>query len=473
MNAADETPDDGSAGLAQRRVLVIGAGRSGAAVAHALRRRGTPVTVLETGTAPAVRAAVDDLAAAGAGVLLADDAVNLDAVDLIVPSPGVPEHHPLLVAALAARVPVWSEPELAWRLAGGRTRLVAVTGTNGKTTTTQMLAACLGAPAAGNIGTPLVTLLESDHAPSTVVAELSSFQLRFSHALRPHVAVLLNVAPDHLDWHGDLAAYRRAKARVWQRQRSGDTAVAGIDDEGVRRALEQHPPPAAVVGFTAAPPRPGQVGVEDGAIVANLDGSATRVVAVDELGVTGPHNVANACAAAAAALAAGAEPAALAAPLRDYRAGAHRLETIATLAGVRYVDDSKATNPHAAAAALASFSPGTVVWIAGGLGKGLEFSSLEPLVARHVKAAMTIGTSGPAIAAVARRAGAAVVEAGTLDVAVARAAEVASPGDTVLLAPACASMDQFVDYAERGAAFRAAVEQLSHHLPPQGAACGS
>ena len=446
-------------GVAAERVLVVGAGRTGAAVTVALRSRGVDVTVLETGSAGARRAAAG-LADTGARVVDDEAHVRLDSFDLVVPSPGVPEHAPILVAAAAAGVAVCSEPELAWQLAAGRTRLVAVTGTNGKTTTTELLASCLGAPTGGNIGTPLVTLLASATPPPLVVAELSSFQLRFTAQLRPEVAVLLNVAPDHLDWHGTMTAYRSAKARIWQRQDRGDTAVVNADDAGAQATVAAHPPPARVWSFTAGPPAAGQVGVADGMVVAHVTGAPVAVAAVAELGISGPHNVANVCAAVAAAVAAGADPAALAGPLAAYTAGSHRLEAVATVDGVHYVDDSKATNPHAAAAALSSYPPGRVVWIAGGLGKGLEFSALQPLVQRSVKAAMTIGTSGPDIADVVRAAGRPVVEAGTLDAAVAAAARAAEPGDTVLLAPACASMDQFVDYADRGAAFRAAVLAL-------------
>ena len=454
-----------------RRFLIIGAGRSGTAAAQALLRREADVTVLETGAAPLGLVTVKALGQQGARVLTDERSLAPDSFDVVVPSPGVPEHHPLLVAALGAGVDVWSEPELAWRLADGRTTLIAVTGTNGKTTTTELLAACLNAPTAGNIGTPLSGLL-ADSPPPLVVAELSSFQLRFAESLRPHVGVLLNVAPDHLDWHGSLAAYRAAKARMWARQEAGDTAVVNLDDEGVRHAVADNPPPAAVLGFTTRAPRNEQVGVSDGVVVVRLGATTTPVVAVADLAITGPHNVANVCAAVAGAVAAGADPAALAPALRGYHAGRHRLESVATVAGVHYVDDSKATNPHAAAAALASFPPGRVVWIAGGLGKGLEFSPLAPLIRRHVKASVTIGTSGPQIAAVVRGVGVEVTEAGTLDVAVDVAARIAAPGDTVLLAPACASMDQFTDYAERGQAFRAAVEALPNGRPTQGVAGG-
>ena len=450
---------------------MIGAGRTGAAVARELLRRSASVTLLESGGAGA-RAAAQQLADAGVTVALDAAAVAPGDFDLIVPSPGVVEHHPLLVAAGAAGVPVYSEPELAWRLADGRTEVLAVTGTNGKTTTTELLATCVAAPTGGNIGTPLVTLLGADDPPPLVVAELSSFQLRFAESLRPKVGLLLNIAPDHLDWHGSLAAYRGAKARLWQTQRNDDITVFNADDEGARLAIDEHPPPGRTATFTAAPPAAGQVGVEDGAIVSRLDDGPTVVARLDEMQLVGPHNVANACAATAAALCAGAPAQGLAEPLRQFRPGQHRLEVVAIVGGVTYVNDSKATNPHAAAAALGSFEPGRIVWIAGGLGKGLTFTSLAPLIRRAAKAVVTIGASGPDIAAVARGVGVPVTEAGTLDVAVARAAAIADSGDVVLLAPACASMDQFRDYAERGAAFRAGVESLSSTLGAQGASSG-
>lgn len=455
-----------------RKVLVIGAGRTGVAVTSAAQGHGADVTVLETGSGERARAGVAELAADGAAVVTDAASLTLDGFDVVVPSPGVPEHHPVLVRAATAGIPVWSEPELAWRLSEGRTTLVAVTGTNGKTTTTELLAACLDAPTAGNIGTPLIELLDGPEVPPLAVAELSSFQLRFTETLRPHVAVLLNVAPDHLDWHGSVGAYRSSKARIWQRQDGDDVAVVNADDAGAQATAAEYPPPAATVGFTLTPPQPGQVGVLNGVIVSRLDGTQREVIGVDELRITGPHNLANACAAVAAALSAGAAESQLAAALRSYRAGAHRLELVATVRGVDYVDDSKATNPHAAAAALQSFPAGSVVWIAGGLGKGLDFSGLQALVADRVKTAVTIGTSGPQLAAMARSAGVRVVEAGTLDVAVAEAAKVATAGDSVLLAPACASMDQFTDYAERGAAFRRAVADLAPHTPAQGAGRG-
>ncbi|HWB71839.1 MAG TPA: UDP-N-acetylmuramoyl-L-alanine--D-glutamate ligase, partial [Egibacteraceae bacterium] len=335
-------------------VLVLGLGVSGAASARALAGVGAAVCAVDADDSPALRARAAALAAAGVDARLRCGQPDLvSGRRLVVTSPGVRPDHPVVVAASEAGVPVWSEPELAWRLSGGRARLVAVTGTNGKTTTAQLLADCLAAPAAGNIGTPLVDVLATAVPPSVVVAELSSFQLHFADRLRPAVAVLLNVAPDHLDWHGSLDSYAAAKARVWARQRpvhgggrdDADWAVVNVDDPGARELAARHPPPGRVVGFTLAGPTPGRVGVADGRVVANVGGSPVDVVGVDELGLAGRHNLANVCAAVAAAVCAGAEPAALAAPLRRFRSGPHRLEHVATIDGVAWVDDSKATNP--------------------------------------------------------------------------------------------------------------------------------
>jgi UDP-N-acetylmuramoylalanine--D-glutamate ligase len=445
--------------IADRRALVLGLGVSGEAAARALAAAGTDVLAVDAGDGPAVRDRAARLAAEGitsrtGGVADSD----LAGRDLLVPSPGVPESSPLVTAALRAGVDVWSEPELAWRLNRGRTRLVGVTGTNGKTTVTELVAACLDAPAAGNIGRPLVALLSADAVPALAVAELSSFQLRFTHTLAPAVAVLVNVAADHLDWHGTLEAYGDAKARIWSRQTSEDTAVVNVDDAGARRVAARRPPPGRVVGASTAAPDQGQVGVEGGVIVSRTTRPPTRVLPLAEVAMRGRIGVANAVVAAAAALAAGAGVTQVAAALRTVGPGPHRLERVAEIDGIVYVNDSKATNPHAAAAALGSFV--RVVWIGGGLNKGLDFDALAGPLAARARAVVTIGAAGPALAGLARRLGIPVVEAGTLAAAVPAAADLAEPGDTVLLAPACASMDQFRDYADRGEAFRSAVGRL-------------
>lgn len=456
-------PPEGAA-LAGRMVLVAGLGASGVAAARALLAAGARVLAADGRDDDGLRGRAAALAGAGADVRLGGLPPSLlDGRDLVIASPGVPPSDPLLLAAVAARVPVWSEPELAWRLARGRTRLVAVTGTNGKTTTTELVAACLGAPAAGNIGTPLVELIVRGDPPPLAVAELSSFQLHFAETLRPDVAVLVNVAPDHLDWHGSLTAYGVAKARLWARQRAEDWAVVNADDPGARRIAAAAPPPGGTVTVSATGAGTGaggpHVDVAGGAVRWRAPGSPpVAIVPVDTLRVRGAHNLDNVCAAAGAAIAAGADPASLAAPLAGFQPGAHRLEHVARRGDVDWVNDSKATNPHAARAALASFD--SVVWIAGGLNKGLAFDDLVDVVRGRVRAAITIGECGPQIAALTRRLRIVTVEAGTLDVAVAVAAGLARSGDTVLLAPAAASMDQFVDYADRGRSFRDLVTRL-------------
>jgi len=434
---------------------VLGLGASGAAVARLLAERGEHVTVMDDRDDDVLAARASALRGLGVAARLGggDDDL-LAGQDAIVVSPGVPQAHPLIAAAQAAGLAVWSEPELAVRLNAGRTRVVAVTGTNGKTTTTELLGACLDAPTAGNIGTPLADVLGGDAPPPLVVAELSSFQLRFTETLRSDVGVLLNVAPDHLDWHGSLAAYGAAKAQVWARQRPQDWAVVNRDDAGARTVAEAHPPPGRTAWFGLGAPDGGAVGIESGWIVQRVrDDAPERVVAVDAMALRGPHNVANACAAVAAALCAGGDPARIASTVAGFAPGPHRMELVATVRGVDWVNDSKATNPHAAAAALSAYP--SVIWIAGGLNKGLSFDELASLLRGRVRLALTIGASGPDLAAVARAAGIEVAEAGTLDEAVRLAAEAARPGDTVLLSPACASMDQFRDYAERGERFRA------------------
>lgn len=446
-------------------MLVVGLGVSGTAAAQAAHVAGWRVSVCDERR--------DDLASASADLLGCDVAVVDDPEallrdappDTVVASPGVAPSSAVLTAARAAHVPIWSEPELAWRLLAGRTRVLAVTGTNGKTTTTELLAACVDAPAVGNIGRPLSALVGAP--PPLVVAELSSFQLHFAHTLRADVAVLCNIADDHLDWHGGREAYAGAKARVWRGQRgrggSGlrgrDWAVVNLDDPGALAQATATPPPGARAGFTVGAPPPDAVGVVDGVLVERLTSTQpVPVAAIDTLAVHGPHNVANAAAAVAAAVAAGIAPAALGAALASVGPGAHRLQVVADRDGVAWVDDSKATNPHAASAALRSFD--SVVWIAGGLGKGVSFAPLHGELAGRVRLAITIGTAGPELAAVARAEGVEVVEAGDLDRAVAVAADRARPGDTVLLAPAAASMDQFTNYAERGDRFAAMANSI-------------
>lgn len=437
-----------------RPVLVVGAAVAGSAAAHALLRRGAAVTVVDRRAS----AATERLAAAGARVVIADPLpVDLlePMTDLVV-SPGVPPHHPLVGAALAAGLDVYSEPELAWRLRGpGAPPWLAVTGTNGKTTTVTMLAAILRAAGlrarpAGNIGTPLVDLTGDD----VLAVELSSQQLHYSRTLAPRAGALLNLAPDHLEWHGSFEAYVAAKTAVW---RGSGRCVGNLDDARVAARL-----PAGGTGFTLGEPAPGQFGVVDGTLV-DADGSALLTAA--EVRPAGAHNVANALAAAALAREFGVEARAVRDGLAGYRPEPHRNAPVATVDGISWVDDSKATNPHAALASLSAYP--RVVWVAGGQLKGVDVDELVASVAGRLVGVVLLGVDRAELArALARHAPqvpvveVASTDDGAMGEVVRAAATLAGPGDTVLLAPAAASKDMFTGFDQRGEAFAGAVREL-------------
>lgn len=444
-----------------RRVLVAGLRITGRAVAGFLLDRGAQVVVIDHSEAAAVRMDAERLAARGARVVLGpaaetDLAGHLAHVELVVASPGFAPSSPLVRCAQAAGVPVWTEVELAARVGSVATRWYAVTGTNGKTTVTEMLAGMLQegglrSAAAGNIGPTLLEAVLHEPPYEALAVELSSFQLHGSVSVRPAAAAVLNVVPDHLDWHGSPAAYAAAKARIFA---SGTIAVAVRDDPGAAAILAAAP--GRRVAVTAGEPAPGELGVRAGWLEDRAFG-AGRICPVTQLSAPGRHNVTNGLAAAALALAAGVPPAAVAEVLGRFHLGAHRCQTIAVHAGVTYVDDSKATNPHAALAGISGFS--SVVWIAGGLNKGLAFDELVADAAPRLRAAVLLGACAEEIAgALARRAPQVpVVRAASMDHAVMHAVELAVPGDTVLLAPAAASFDMFTDYADRGRRFADAV----------------
>jgi UDP-N-acetylmuramoylalanine--D-glutamate ligase len=437
------------------KALVIGLGASGQAAAAVLDAAGVEVCIVDDrGDHPDAEAA----RRTGHQVVLGRPPEDLvDEVDLVVPSPGVPEWAPVLARAIDAGVPIWSEPELGWRL--HPRRLLAVTGTNGKTSTTELLAAMVAAGgrdavACGNIGLPFSTAAAASDTSAVLVAELSSFQLRFAGTLRPEVGVLLNLAADHLDWHGGFDDYAAAKARLWEAQGTGDWAVSNASDPVTMR-LRDRTAPGARAAFSGEAPVTGTgVGVHDGRLHARTPAYEGPLLPIDELPLDAPHHVANAAAAACAALLAGIPVEAVNDAARRFRPGRHRLELVTEVDGVRWVDDSKATNVHAAAAALRSAS--SVVWLAGGLAKGVDLAALGPSLT-SVHDAVLFGTARDELAAVCRDAGVRAQVVATIEDAVQAAAELAAPGDTVLLAPACASFDQFRDYAERGERFAAAV----------------
>jgi len=424
--------------------LVVGLARSGLAAAHALRARGEEVVAVDARALPAERSA--ELRSAGVAVHApADGLGQLPGVRAVCKSPGVPRQAPVIAGALQRGLPLLGELELGWRLLDNE--FIAVTGTNGKTTTTQLLGhvhrvAARPVAVAGNVGIAVSSLAGSPAGDATVVVEASSFQLEDADAFAPECAVLLNLEADHLDRHGSLEAYRAAKLRIFARQGNDDVAVApddlGVQDLGgcARRVLFGRAPEAELA--------------EREGVLWWADEPLLRVA---ELALRGAHNVQNAMAAAAAALARGIEPDAVREGLRTFPGVEHRLEEVARCDGVLYVNDSKATNVASTLVALRSFDV-PVHLILGGQGKGQDFGPLRAPVARRAAGVHLIGQDAPALAVALRDAGVPVHQDGDLDRALAAARQAARPGEVVLLSPACASFDQFADFEDRGRRFK-------------------
>ena len=454
------------ADLAGARVLVAGARTTGASAARVLAQLGAEVTV--TDSSPTQLQALAGIPGVeDAGRRLAGLVAPPPGTDLVVTSPGFRPDAPLMVAAQRTGVPVIGDVTLAHWINSVRSepaQWLVVTGTNGKTTTVRMLesilrAAGIDAVACGNVGFPLLDAVRAGHR--VLAVELSSFQLHWSSELNSRAATVLNVSADHLDWHGDLAGYAAAKGSVYARTA---TAVVNADDEWSTR-LAGGP---GAVEFTTGEPAAGQLGVIGGQLVDRVfgDGSGATVLAqITDVRPTGLHNLANALAAAALARCVGVTTSAVAFGLRTFTPGGHRGVPVGEHAGVCYLDDSKATNPHAARASL--LARHRVVWVAGGLLKGVEVDELITEVRDRLVGAVLLGADRAVIAAaLARHAPNLPVRVvnsgdhGAMMEAVAAAAELAMPGDVVLLAPAAASMDMFTDYAHRGRVFAAAVAAL-------------
>ena len=470
------------------RVVVTGLGISGFAAADALLEHGARVRVVD-GVEPGPESPMAErariLEVLGAELLLGEGAGTglpgpAEEIDLVVTSPGWAPHQPLLAAAAEAGIPIWGDVELAWRLrpSEGGAPWLLVTGTNGKTTTVQMLtsmlrAAGLRAASAGNVGTPVQEVVQDPQPFDVIAVELSSFQLHWSHSLRPRAAACLNIAPDHLDWHGSLEAYAADKGRVYER-----TEVACVyneQDPVTRRLVEEADvvEGCRAIGFTLGTPGPSMVGVVEDVLAdrAFVEDRATTAAELGSLAdvqgrapTVAPHLLANALAAAALARAHGVPPVAVREGLRAWQPEPHRIADVATAAGVRWIDDSKATNPHAARASLVAHQH--VVWVAGGLLKGADVEELVSVAAGHLRGVVLIGADRQQLAdALARHApevpviDVATTDTGAMDLVVRHAGELARPGDVVLLAPAAASMDMFADYGARGDAFAAAVDR--------------
>lgn len=459
-----------------KHVTVAGLGVSGIPAARVLHGLGAVVTVVNDGDDERSRAQAAELEAQGIAVRLGDGDTLPESTELIVTAPGWKPGKPLFAAAAEAGVPVWGDVELAWRLRGRDGRepapWLAVTGTNGKTTTVRMLASILEAAglrtaAVGNIGVSLLDAVLGEETYDVLAVELSSYQLHWAPSLRAHSAAVLNLAPDHLDWHGSMEAYAADKGRIYEGNRVACVynAADPATEDLVREADVEEG--CRAIGFTLGTPGPSQLGVVDGilvdrAFVQNRQKQAQELAEVGDVNPPAPHNIANALAAAALARAFGVEPAAVRDGLRNFRPDPHRIEHVADVAGVAYVDDSKATNTHAAEASLAAYD--SLVWIAGGLAKGATFDELVTGCAKRLRGVVLIGADRALIReALARHAPEVPVvdldrtDTGAMSEAVREAARLARPGDTVLMAPACASMDMFVNYNKRGEAFADAV----------------
>ncbi|HEY2080878.1 MAG TPA: UDP-N-acetylmuramoyl-L-alanine--D-glutamate ligase [Streptosporangiaceae bacterium] len=504
----------GLADLAGRAVVVAGLGITGQSVSFLLTSQGARVTALDSRDDAERRDIADRLARDGVTVRLGPEQLGPGAsvppgTALVVTSPGLRPDTPLLASAVAAGIEVIGDVELAWRLrpalpGGGRQQWLAITGTNGKTTTVRMLAAMLAAAghrsiAAGNVGTPILDVVTDPEPYPVVAVELSSFQLYWSTTIRPLAAVVLNLAAHHLDWHDDIESYAAAKARIFAPgtiaiYNAEDPATVAMAVAAASRAAEAGEA-ARLVGFRLGPPGAGELGIVDGWLADRaFDGAsqlgasqpaacepgasrtsasragdtAVRLAAVSAVQPAAPHNVADALAAAALARAYGDQPASIAAGLATFVPERHRITLVTEIDGVAFVDDSKASNPAAAAASLASFP--SVVWVAGGLFRGSD-DDLDGIVAAaapRLRAAVLIGTDRARFGkALARHAPNVPVmelsgtDTGVMDQAVAQAAAAARRGDTVLLAPAAQSWDMFRDYPARGDAFAAAVRRLA------------
>ena len=453
--------------FADQRFLILGAGVTGSAVASSLRSRGGLVTITDDNAQDAQR----------------PETINLANFDAVVISPGWRQDHPLVVQALSSNLHIFNEIDLAWQIRSElapQQKWLALTGTNGKTTTVEMVAkilqtAGLKAVACGNVGDTVIEAVDRESAYDYLVLELSSFQLHWAKQAQFVSAAILNIADDHLDWHGTFDAYAAAKFSILDR---ADIAILNADDEQV--VLRANRFTGRKVFFSLDTPAPGEIGIVeellvDRAFVADpLE--AAMICELKDITPTVPHNVSNALAAAALARTVNVSHEHIQKALQEFKPGRHRIETVFESNLVSWVNDSKATNPHAASASLMSHL--SVVWIAGGLAKGAEMSSLVQRCKGRIKAAILIGADrqliedalqehAPDIPRVLVDAPADYTRGGDsnslMEAVVSQAAKLVAPGDTVLMAPACASMDQFISYADRGDRFAAAVRKVVAH----------
>jgi len=446
--------------LANKRVLVVGLGKSGVASALFLKKHGARVTVSDAKPEDQLRSEIP---------LLLDHGITVETgghgdrtfrgQDLIVVSPGVPVDAPHLVQARALGEPVIGEIELAARFLPGP--IVAITGSNGKTTTTTLVGEILGAGGlptvvGGNIGTPAISLVERATANTWAVLEVSSFQLETVQTFRPRIAVILNITPDHLDRHRTFEAYAGAKARIFENQQSDDFAVLNEDDPACVNLAKRVN--AQLFWFSRQKEVQRGAWLSGGRILFRDAARQQEIMLVADIPLKGAHNVENALAGVCVGMLVGSSPERIREAIRNFKAVEHRLEFVARIRNVDYYNDSKATNVDATIKALESF-PANIHLILGGKDKGSDYSVLNDLLRRRVKRVYTIGAAAAKIESQIKEA-ADIFHAETLEKAIRRAAQDAKPNDIVLLAPACASFDQFDSYEHRGKVFKDVVKSL-------------
>jgi len=446
--------------LANKRVLVVGLGKSGVASALFLKKHGARVTVSDAKPEDQLRSEIP---------LLLDHGITVETgghgdrtfrgQDLIVVSPGVPVDAPHLVQARALGEPVIGEIELAAQFLPGP--IVAITGSNGKTTTTTLVGEILGAGGlptvvGGNIGTPAISLVERATANTWAVLEVSSFQLETVQTFRPRIAVILNITPDHLDRHRTFEAYAAAKARIFENQQSDDFAVLNEDDPACVNLVKRVN--AQLFWFSRQKEVQRGAWLSGGRILFRDAARQQEIMLVADIPLKGAHNVENALAGVCVGMLVGSSPERIREAIRNFKAVEHRLEFVARIRNVDYYNDSKATNVDATIKALESF-PANIHLILGGKDKGSDYSVLNDLLRRRVKRVYTIGAAAPKIESQIKEA-ADIFHAETLEKAIRRAAQDAKPNDIVLLAPACASFDQFDSYEHRGKVFKDVVKSL-------------
>ena len=462
-------------GLSLGNVLVLGLGKTGEALCRHLAAHlgaGVESVTLYGGATQQASELTRELEALGVRCHLGTEDVE-GSFDLCVASPGIPEASAFAVSARAHAKELISEPELAFR--ESPERWVAITGTNGKTTTTRLTAHLLSAggfaaECVGNIGTSVIAEVDARPEDLWFVAELSSFQLAETYTLRPSAACLLNLTPDHVEWHGTLEAYGEAKERLFANMAGNDLAVVSVDDgfcEGVAERLFARGVRVCRLSVETQPDGPDAAFLRDGMLVVRREGTELELVPMAELPIVGAHNAQNALAASAMALEVGVDPDAIRAALLTFAPLEHRIEPAGEVAGVRFINDSKATNTDSVEKALLAFDAGSIVLLLGGYDKGTDLESLAQSVARRARVAICYGAAGERIAKALEAASAAqnsdltILRAPHMREAFTAAVSAAHAGETVLLSPACSSFDEFNNMGERGRLFKSLVADLS------------